>query len=139
MPRTIGKDVITLLGDDYGARTDGTYPDLTPYIATASAIVTRVLSCAVDKGKSLDAATAELLERWLAAHYYTKNDPVYASRSAGGASGSFVRDPKEPEPYKNVALDLDPSGCLAAIFNRQRASVDWLGVPARDQRAAWER
>lgn len=125
--RTNEDAVKGILNDDYGPKRDGTLPDLTPYIASASAVVTRVAACAVDRGVTLSSAEKELIERWLAAHLYTKSDPTYSSRSTAGASGSFVRNSECPEPYKDGALSVDPSGCLNALLNNRRASIFWVG------------
>jgi hypothetical protein len=124
--RTSSLLVLSVLGDDYGPRADGSLPDLTPYIATASNVVDQVAVDSSANGFNLSGATLELIERWLSAHYYTKNDPTYTSR----AGASFVRGSQDPEPYVGPALDLDPSGCLNALLKRQRASGQWLGKPA---------
>lgn len=133
MARTTSDAVKLVLMDDYGKRADGTDPDLTPYIDTANSMVTQVNSDAVARGFSMTAAQLELIERWLAAHYYTKADPVLANKSQGKASGTFVRGQKEPEPYKDVAIGLDVSGMLSALLNRQTAGVVWLGKPPSSQ------
>lgn len=132
MARTTPELVQGIMGDDYGPRENGVSPDLSPYIDTANALITRVNACAVRKGITLSTTELEILERWMAAHYYTKSDPTYNSRSTEGASGNFVRDPSEPEPYKNAAIDLDPSGCLNAMLKRQRAGGAWMGKSAAD-------
>lgn len=108
-------------------------PSLNPYLLMASAFVDRVIDCATEKGISLTTTEKELLERAMGAHFYTKTDPVYQSRSTLSASGSFVRDPKTPEPYKDMAISLDPSGCVAALLNRQTASGFWLGKNPSEQ------
>lgn len=111
---------------DYDSRNE---PSLTPFIATASLLVDAVVTCAARKSVTFTDDHLELMERWLAAHYYTKNNPVYSSKSTDGRSASFVRDPQTPEPYKRVALDLDTTGCLAALLTdkKGRAGFSWLG------------
>lgn len=128
VPRTTALKVRAILGSDHDGQTL-----LTPYIETAAAITTRVAACATRKGLSLSSAELELIERWLAAWSYTKSDPVYQSKTTAEASATFVRGKVEPEPYKDMALSLDTSGCLNAILNRQRASVHWLGKPPSEQ------
>lgn len=131
---TTSAAVKAVLIDDYGPRDDGTDPDLYPFIETASAMVDRVDACRARKGLiAMVAAEREILTRWLAAYYYTAPDPIYASRSTAGASGSFVREPDCPNPYKRTALDLDDSGCLNALMNKQRASAVWLGKTEAEQ------
>lgn len=130
MARTTPSQVQGVLADNYDAEA-GT--DLTPFVDAASAVVGRVATCATRKGITLSSTELELIERWLAAHFYTKADPVYQSRATAGASGSFVRNPREPEPYRDVAISMDYSGCLKAILDRQVAWVSWLGKPPSEQ------
>lgn len=108
-------------------------PSLNPYLLMASAFVDRVVECAVSKGITLSTTEKELIERAMGAHFYTKTDPVYQSRSTLSASGSFVRNPKEPEPYKDLAISLDPSGCVAALLNRNTTYAAWLGKRPSEQ------
>lgn len=128
MARTTSSQVQGVLAANYDGSTS-----LTPFIDSASAVVDRVATCATAKGITLSSTELELIERWLAAHLYTKFDAVYASKSTADASGSFVRGPIEPEPYKDAAIAMDYSGCLKAILNRQVASVQWLGKPPSAQ------
>lgn len=129
MSRTNQNNVKGVLGKDYDFNG---CPSLKPYIDTANAVVSRVQTCAIAKGITLSSSELELIERWLAAHYYTKSDPVYASKTTGKATASFVRGTKEPEPYKDAAINMDYSGCLNAILNRLFAHGAWLGT-AQDQ------
>lgn len=78
MARTTKKAVQDLLlpGGDYDGKSD-----LTPFIDTASSIVTRVNTCAIAKGNTLTVAELELIERWLAAHCYQQSDKGYQSRT----------------------------------------------------------
>jgi hypothetical protein len=115
-PRTTAAAVQGILVNDWDGITD-----VTPYIQTASSIVDKVVQCATWKNVTLNSVDQELIERWLSAHYYTKMDPVYTSKSTSGASGSFVRGKEEPEPYKAAAQNVDISGCLKAILGRQVA------------------
>jgi hypothetical protein len=133
MARTTADLVKGVLLDDYGKQANGSLPDLTPYIDSASALVDQVNSDAADKGFSLTSTQLELIERWLSAHFYTKADPVLASKNQGKASGTFVRSQKEPEPYKDVAIQMDISGALNALLNRQTARTVWLGKPVSAQ------
>lgn len=128
MSRTTSSSVQGVLGQDY----DGT-TSLTPYIDSATIIVDRVSSCSTAKGITLSATELEMIERWLSAHFYTKMDPTYQSKSNAGASGGFVRNPECPEPYKDAAISLDYSGCLKAILSRSFAGGFWAGKPASQQ------
>lgn len=100
---------------------------LTPYIDTASAVVDNAVELAAADGESYAASTLELMERWLAAHYYTVMDPLYKSKSTNRASASF-----NERSYKDVALELDPLGYLADALSKHRARGFWLGR-AQDQ------
>lgn len=114
---------------------DGT-TDLTPYILIASRITDRVATCASNKGITLDTEELEVIERWLAAHYYQSSDQALASKSTGGASGSFQGQTGkrlEGTKYGQAALDLDYSGCLNAIQMRAFAGAKWLGKVPSDQ------
>jgi hypothetical protein len=128
MARTTTALVEKLLSDNYD-----TFTNLQQFVDAAYLVINRVATCASAKGKALNADELEMIERWYAAHLYTKNDPTYSSRSTGGSSGAFVRDPKVPEPYLKGALDLDFSGCLAAIVNRSTTAAFWLGRPPSAQ------
>jgi hypothetical protein len=134
--RTTADLVKGVLMDDYGARLDGTPPDLSPYIDTASLLVDRVVTCAAGKRLALTAAELELIERWLSAHAYAMVDQPYASKSTGGASGSYQGRTDmmlEATKYGQMALALDWTGCLSAVSKQARAGARWLGKPPRDQ------
>ena len=90
-------------------------------------IVDRVVTCATARGFTHTIAELELIERWLAAHLYTKNDPILQSKSTQGASGQFVQGEDPPERYKAGALMVDSSGCLKTILAGNRAKAVWLG------------
>lgn len=118
MSRTTAVDVQAILGGNWDGKTD-----LTPYIDTASAVVDDVVECATARSVTVTATRAELIERWLAAHYYTQMDPLYTSKSTQSASGSF-----KDHGYDKTAIGLDPSGCLSGVLNgRKVARTFWLG------------
>ena len=137
--RTTEDAVKGILNKDYGPLPDGSLPSLIPYIDTASSVVDDAEQCASDYGEAWPSGKAELIERWLAAHFYTKMDPTYSSRTTGRASGQFIRDPQVPEPYKDGAQMLDPTGCVSAILNRKMIRGGWLGKPPSDQTTAEQR
>lgn len=109
--------------------------DLTPFIQAASAIVDRAVTAAASKfgfigGITLSALEQELIERWLAAHFYCMYDPLYQSKSTQGASGTFQRksgEGFETTEYGRTACQLDYSGSLRAIGLRQFAGMSWAG------------
>lgn len=125
-PRTKAKDVQAILDNNYGGA------DLAPYIATASATVDRVATCAARKKVPLTVVELELVERWLAAHNYCQMDPTYSSRSTEGASGSFqgqVTAGIDGSRYGQNAQRIDYSGCLRNLDKQQRASATHLTRP----------
>lgn len=122
--------VQAVLGVNYGANPDGTYPDLQQYIDAAHVTVLRVETCARNKGKPLTPEELELVERWLSAHCYCVMDPLYTSRSTAGRSGSFQRkqgEGFESTDYGMQAVRLDYSGCLSGIGRRAVASGRAVG------------
>lgn len=138
MPRTTSGLVIGILGRNYDSDPeDGLPPDLSPFMATATVIVDRVATCATAKGFTLSSTELELIERWLTAHFYCVNDPLYTSRSTQGASGSFqtgqVLEGFGATEYGRQAIAMDYSGCLKNISLKQRASMSWLGKPPSEQ------
>lgn len=114
-------------------------PDLTPYMAVASSVVDQIVLCAARKGVTISAADQTLLQTWIGAHAYQMADPGYSSRSTLSASGQFQGQTGmrfEMTRFGQMALTLDPSGCLENIGKRQKASFVWTGKSASDQ-IAW--
>lgn len=139
MSRTSTANVALVLGSHY---VSGSSPDLQAFIDTASLIVSRVNTCATTKGVTLSTEELEMIERYLAAHYFSHADQLYQSKSTNGASGSFQGQTGkgiESSQYGMTALQLDPSGCLNAITKGARASVTWGGKPTSTQLSAYER
>lgn len=98
------------------------------FIDTASKLVDRVECCANGK---LDDQTLELLERWLACHFYASINPnILQSKSIGGASKSYqvgqVGTGIEGTPYGQQALALDTTGCLESITG-EKVNLTWVG------------
>lgn len=132
MARTSAGAVKSILMDDFGPKLDGLVPSLTPFIETANALISRVITCAGRKDITISTTEAELLERWMAAHFYVMSDQNYTSKSTASASASFQGQTGkrfEASKYGQTAMTIDPSGCLEAInmgVNRT-ASAKWLG------------
>lgn len=124
--RTSERAVAEILGENY----DGC-SKLRPYMSSANVMVTRMNTCATARGYTLTTEELELIERWLSAHFYTKMDPVYTSKSTLSASGSFMRG--ELEPYKDAAMALDPSGCLKGQLDQKIARGFWAGKVPSEQ------
>lgn len=135
MPRTTEDAVEELLsaGGDYDTLNN---PSLIPFIQTANVIVTRVVTCATEKGITLSTEERELIERWLSAHFYVMSDQTYAAKGTEGASATFHGQTGmnlDASKYGQTAKMVDYSGCLNAIGNAQRASLSWLGKRPSEQ------
>lgn len=118
-------------GGDYNGTTS-----LLPYIATANVMVSRAATCATNKGVTLTATELELMERWLAAHFYVCSDQTLAEETTERAKGVYHGSTGlylDSSRYGQTAQSLDVSGCLAAIGKRQRVGVKWLGKRPSDQ------
>lgn len=126
------------LGSNYGARADGTFPDLQPHIDRAVAVTARVVTAAQQMCRLVPTPTEQdLIVLSLACHFYCKYDPLKTSESTGGASASLVTGGEaikaSGERYKQEAIETDPSGLVNALLNRQTASATWLGKPVSQQ------
>lgn len=86
---------------------------MTPFIEAASAMVTQ--HCTDDDFSSTD---LELIERWLAAHFYCLSDPrTTQDRAPNGIGASYeskVDLGLNVTRYGQMAMQLDWSGALAA-------------------------
>lgn len=143
--RTDSAAVASILVDNYDKdESTGEGPDLTPFIEAASSVVDDVAICATTKNKSLSSTKLELIERWLAAHFYVMNDPTFRERFTmttkaifDGTTGMYL----EASRYGQMAVTLDSSGCLSAIASgtRKKASLSWLGLPPSGQIPYWQR
>ena len=108
--------------------------DLTPFIATSSALVTK--HCA-EKNSAYTEAELELIERWLAAHCYTVRDPRTTRENLGKLETTFqskVDLGLNTSHYGQMAMMLDWYGGLAALNEtmingggRRVVGITWLG------------
>jgi hypothetical protein len=132
------------LGSEGGDYDDDFSPSLIPYIDAASMLIDQAVTCAAKKNKALTTTQQEILERWVAAHFYCCSDRTYQARNTAQAGGTFSGQTAmylEATLYGQTAMRLDPSGCLAAIGGKQRNTARgiWLGKPDRDERAYEDR
>lgn len=133
MARTTPGQVQALLIDNYDV---DNLPSLVPFIETATVRVDRVATMATSRGCTLTAAELELIERWLAAHFYACADRTYSSNSTLDSSASYdgqTGKALESTMYGQTALGLDPSGALAALNSRNTAGGFWMGKPKSDR------
>lgn len=94
-----------------------------PFIETANALVTEC--CSTD---DYDAARLELIERYLAAHFYTLRDPRAETEKAGSVSVKYQSKVElgfDTSHYGQMAMRLDTAGGLAKINAQAKGS----GVP----------
>ena len=89
-----------------------------PFILTANELVTEV--CTGDNGPATAYTDArlELIERWLAAHFYAIRDPRVTSEGAGGVNASYesrVDLGFNLTRYGQMAMMLDSNGGLAKL------------------------
>lgn len=134
--RTSQAKVADILGSNY----NGTSP-LKPFILTANLLTDWLVTCA-GTGTLSDAELAQI-EAYLAAHFYGHQDQFFASKSTGGASGSFQGQTAmilSSSYYGQTALLLDHSGCLAkrnleALEGKRTADIQWLGSTGDESRA----
>jgi hypothetical protein len=105
--------------------------DLTPFIETANLVVTDVCGDFDYTDEKL-----EMIERWLAAHFYAVRDPRPASEAAGSVSANYqykVDLNLAVTTYGQQAMLLDTSGGLAALNKRASSGhgvvtgVRWMG------------
>lgn len=125
MARTDSTKVATIVEVD-------TSIDLTAFIETANELVTEVC---VPLGYT--ATRLELIERWLAAHFYRMRDPALAGEGAAGLSQNFqysvglnLSQTREGQQ----AMLLDTKGGLASLnkstedpATKPVRSIGWLG------------
>lgn len=96
-------------------------PDLAPFIETASALVDSVVATAKKADGVSDYYTSgqlELIERWLAAHFYTIRDNRAAAEKAGSVSINYQYDIGKmlsSSMQGQTALALDTAGGLASL------------------------
>jgi len=105
---------------------------LDPFIETASALVDDI---AVESGHG--ATRLELIERWLAAHFYAIRDPRTTQEKAGTVGASYeskVDLGLNLTRYGQQAMALDSSGLLEGFSKgKRRVGVTWLGTEPTSQ------
>lgn len=110
---------------------DVNIPDLEPFIMVANELVTEIC-----EPSGYDDTRLELIERWLAAHFYSIRDKVTAHEQIGAVQESYqhkVGLNLYVTIYGQNAALLDTKGGLAAL-NKQTetglggtVSIGWLG------------
>lgn len=109
---------------------------LTPFIETASLMVDDVAVAS----PAYTAARLELIERWLAAHFYKIRDQMVQNEQAKGVGQTFQYTlglNLHVTTYGQQAMMLDPDGNLAALSKRMEKGIakpgaNWLGTGDSD-------
>jgi hypothetical protein len=144
MARTTAGKVREVLLRDYDSVDE---PSLTPFIDAAGALADD-LEDAAESAPS--ASRLELIERWLAAHFYAMSDQPFSEEWVGkakasyqGSRGETLGKYLEASKYGQQAILLDPTGYLsaqvaaavvaAAGTRTITASATWLGKPPSQQ------
>lgn len=138
MARTSVDAVKGVLLADYGPQPDGTLPELQPFIEAANEFTTRVYNNAVTyREVTMNATTLELIERWVAAHFYAMSDQPLATKSNGRASATFQGQTSafgfKGTKYGQMAITLDYTRTLAAMDEGRIAVTGWLGKVPSEQ------
>lgn len=120
---------------------------LTPFILTANVMVTKF--CTGDNGPTDPEYTddeLELIERWLAAHYYRMRDlqPIVERAGTVAEHRKFIQNTGlDNTTYGQTAMTLDWNGGLAAWQDRvrngrtKRVSISWLGTSPEPDYDDW--
>ncbi len=129
--RTTPTLVAKTLGNDY----DGS-ANLNPSIDTAGVHVRRIITRGTELGITVEEVDLEIIERWLAAHFYACSDRPYQSRSTLNASGSMQGQTGMGltfTVYGQQAIALDPTGYLATIGKGGKVARGvWAGTNVND-------
>ncbi len=122
MPRTTSELVAGIIEVDEDI-------DLTPFIFPSNELVTEI--CAP---KGYTPERLELIERYLAAHFYTLRDPRPVSEGAGSVNTTYQSRVDlflSTSHYGQMACMLDTAGGLSALNHprwKRTASVLWAGT-----------
>jgi len=135
MARTTIQAVAGILAGNYDQVTG-----LQSFIDAASSIVDDAVTN--DEDGVLTSTKTELMELWLAAHFYHCYDPIYQSKNTLKSSGQFQGQSAmglDGSRYGQMAKELDPSGYLSANDQKSIMTLFWGGLPPSDQTAYVDR
>ena len=111
---------------------------LTPFIEVANSLVTEVCAAATDSAGTLvyDATRLELIERWLAAHFYCIRDPRASREEVDDVATTYrsvVEIGLNNTHFGQMAMIIDTNGGLARLNKSTEGgksntvSLSWLG------------
>lgn len=109
-------------------------PLLSPFIQAASSLTDYVEE--KDTDSILSASALEIIERWLAAHFYAHADQLHSQKQTGRASATFQGKTDmclDSTQYGQTAKILDVTGTLASLDKQAKdgkkvAGGAWLGT-----------
>lgn len=120
--------------------------DLTPFIRAANMLTTRACGAAGYTDGYVD-SEMEIIERWLAAHFYAMNDNQLARVKAGSVFVAYqykVNMGLLATMYGQQAIALDTAGGLASVAHELddgrrfvQPSIKHIGITCRDERSYW--
>lgn len=108
-----------------------------PFITVANELVTEFCTGSAGPATTYTTDRLELIERYLAAHFYTNRDPRATSEGAGGVSVGYqskIDLGLGTSHYGQSAMLLDTNGGLSTLNKNtkngvSRVGVSWLGTP----------
>lgn len=125
MPRTNAEEVSKIIETDSS-------DDLAPFIVAATSVVDRIAAHA----SAPSSTTLEIIERWLAAHYYAVFRQRVSSEKAGPVGENkqhWVGYGFQTTMHGTQALTLDPTGVLSHINAQCKSTLTNTNV--RTQRS----
>ena len=106
--------------------------DLDPFINTANELVTELCTGSNGPSTAYTSTRLELIERWLAAHFYAVRDPRVKSERAGAVGVNYQEKVDlnlSLTPYGQQAMMLDTNGALTRLNKGKGVGISilWLG------------
>jgi len=135
MARTTKSDIETIIDIDPAIAPDEAA--MAGFILAANELVTECCAGASGPSTPYSDSRLELIERYLAAHFYTLRDPRVASEGAGGVTAHYQGTTSvgfKSSHYGQMALRLDTNGGLAKLDTKTTKTpvvgIHWPGTPA---------
>lgn len=97
------------------------------HIRNANTLTDEIVTEAAAQGITISSGRLELIETYLAAHFYTLEDP-WPSRVEVQTGRSRTRYDKGPDWFE-MAMKLDPTDTLKG---GPRVGIHWLGTPIEE-------
>jgi len=134
MPRTTLDEVCMVIEIDFDLITEEAAFDA--FIVPANELVTEFCTGTNGPATAYTDERLELIERWLAAHFYTNLDPRAVSEKADSVSARYQSKVDlgfDTSHYGQTAMRLDTNGGLTGLNTRTKngatkVGVAWLGT-----------